>query len=129
VLQVLKYPASNGNTDAHTDYGCVTMLLPGDTGLQVGVVVGGGWVGGCCGGVGGCGVVCGRGAIGSCANGHLITSRQTQTLEVCQNNAARSKRPMLPGHIASRALALLVLGTDVSRYGWRTIAKRALICI
>jgi isopenicillin N synthase-like dioxygenase len=33
--QLLKYPPTNGNTDAHTDYGCVTMLLPGDSGLQI----------------------------------------------------------------------------------------------
>jgi isopenicillin N synthase-like dioxygenase len=33
--QALKYPPQDGNTDAHTDYGCITLLLPGDEGLQV----------------------------------------------------------------------------------------------
>lgn len=35
-FQALKYPPLDGNTDAHTDYGCITLLLPGDEGLQVG---------------------------------------------------------------------------------------------
>lgn len=34
-MQMLKYPHTDGNTDAHTDYGCITLLLPGDEGLQV----------------------------------------------------------------------------------------------
>lgn len=37
MLKLLKYPPQNGNTDAHTDYGCVTLLLPGDKGLQINV--------------------------------------------------------------------------------------------
>ncbi|KAG2428436.1 hypothetical protein HXX76_011556 [Chlamydomonas incerta] len=41
MAKCLKYPPSNGNTDAHTDYGCITLLLPGDSGLEV--HVGGAW--------------------------------------------------------------------------------------
>ncbi|KAG2451011.1 hypothetical protein HYH02_004281 [Chlamydomonas schloesseri] len=41
MAKCLKYPPSNGNTDAHTDYGCITLLLPGDRGLEV--HVGGAW--------------------------------------------------------------------------------------
>eukprot|EP00891_Asterochloris_glomerata_P005071 jgi/Astpho2/5071/Aster-08009 len=45
MLKLLKYPPKNGNTDAHTDYGqapptyidvlCITLLLPGDAGLEI----------------------------------------------------------------------------------------------
>ncbi|GAX80163.1 hypothetical protein CEUSTIGMA_g7601.t1 [Chlamydomonas eustigma] len=35
MLKLLKYPPHDGNTDAHTDYGCITLLLPGDEGLQI----------------------------------------------------------------------------------------------
>ena len=41
MLKLLKYPPHNGNTDAHTDYGCITLLLPGDSGLQLNL--GGEW--------------------------------------------------------------------------------------
>lgn len=34
MLKLLKYP-KNGGTDAHTDYGLITMLLTGDSGLQI----------------------------------------------------------------------------------------------
>lgn len=35
MLKILRYPPSSGNTDAHTDYGFLTLLLPGDKGLEV----------------------------------------------------------------------------------------------
>ena len=43
LAQALKYPATDGNTDAHTDYGCITLLLPGDQGLQVSLSGPTGW--------------------------------------------------------------------------------------
>lgn len=37
MFKILSYPPKNGNTDAHTDYGCLTMLYMTDDGLEINI--------------------------------------------------------------------------------------------